>query len=164
MLNILPAIYHIIVKMNIRRFLVSICLTILVVACGKETQSSTQGGGKFVVRVKFSPSLQVGTSGQAGTSNSIMVWGAGFSSRWDGVNQSQALSEITTDEISVTSGQNLPVYITMGNMFDRNCRTVTLEGIQNGKVIKTYNLSLGYKSDLSICVDGLQANKNFIIQ
>lgn len=145
-------------------FITAILFTSLVISCGKETQATTQGGGTFIVRVKISPSLQTGTAGQIPQSNMIQVWGGGFATTWNGSSQTQSLSEISTDEISVTSGQNLPVYCILNNAYDFNCRTVTIEGLQNGKVIKTFVLNMGQKPGSLMCTDGIQINKNFIIQ
>jgi hypothetical protein len=86
--------------------------------------------------------------------------------QWMGNSASQNLSQMISDDISVTSGQNMFCIIQINNMYDFTCRTITAEGIQNGKVIKTYTLEQGYKngSTLIMCIDGVNVTKNFIIQ
>lgn len=144
----------------------SLLLTIGFLSCGKETQSTTQGGGTFVIKATVTPPLQFGkSSAQIPQINIFQLWGSGFLSKWDGNSNSTNLSEIVTDEISVTSGQNLSCFLHITNQYDFVCRTIKLEGIQNGKVIKTYTLSMGFKSSSAdMCTDGYQNQKTFIIQ
>ncbi len=144
----------------------SILLTIGFFSCGKETQSTTQGGGIFVIKATITPPLQFGkSSAQVPQSNLFQLWGSGFLSKWDGNSNSTELSEIMSDEISVTSGQNLSCWFMISNSYDFSCRTIKLEGIQNGKTIKTYTLSMGMGSNgATLCTDGNQNQKSFIIQ
>ena len=141
----------------------AILLAVLVFSCGKETQSTTQGGGTFVIKATISPPLQAGKNGMQ-QSNQVQL-SCVTSQFWSGIDKSTSLSEISTDPISVTSGQNVSCILSISNGYDFVCRTVTLEGIQNGKTIKTYTLSLGYNSSsLTTCIDGNGGHKNFIIQ
>jgi len=43
--------------------IIALFFSLLFYSCGKETQNTTQGGGKFVVTAKISPPLQSGTNG-----------------------------------------------------------------------------------------------------
>jgi hypothetical protein len=145
----------------------AIILAVLVFSCGKESQSTTQGGGTFIVRAKISPPLQSGKTIQSQVSvyNGISLWGLGFSTTWDGSAQTQGISEIISNEISVTSGQNVMAYIRISNLYDFTCRTITLEGIQNGKIIKSYTLNMGYNgSPSAFCTGQLSQNRNFIME
>ena len=136
-------------------------------SCGKETQSTAQGGGVFKVKVTVNPPLQKGIGLSPSEYNSAGVSIAGFlNTGWSGNTNNADLSNFTTEEIAVTNGQNLSVYVYVSNFKDLNCRDVKIEGIQNGKVIKTYNYSMGYKSLLptpNLCLDGNAVQNNFII-
>jgi len=90
----------------------------------------------------------------------------GSSKAWLGQSQSNSISELSTDEIAVTKGQNIGVVAALSNAYDLNCRTITLQGIQNGKIIKTYTLNIGYDGSLTkFCKDGnTTIQKNFIIE
>lgn len=140
----------------------AILLAVLVFSCGKETQTTTQGGGRFIIKATFTPPLQFGQI--VSKYNSTRMYGIGFDVMWDGVSKLYDLFELTTDELSVTSGQNIAFYFNLSNGYDFQCRNVKIEGIQNGKVIKTYNFSMGYSSPTTYCNDGLGINKNFIVQ
>lgn len=142
----------------------SLLLTIGFFSCGKETQSTTQGGGKFYVKAKISPPLQSGKNAMQGLYyNQFQLAIAGSAAKWDGSTNSQILSELVTDEISVTAGQNVVVMVNLANSYDVSCRTVTIEGIQNGRVIKSYTFSMGMSSSSTYCSDGGTQQKNFII-
>jgi hypothetical protein len=147
-----------------KAFVLSIVLTVLIFSCGKETQSSTQGGGTFNLRLTISPPLQFGKNASS-ASNTLFMQATNIQKQWSGNSASQSLSQIISDDISVTSGQNVFCIIQIMNQYDYVCRTVIAEGIQNGKVIKTYNLELGIKdaAAASYCIDGFQNTKNFII-
>ena len=89
----------------------AILLAVLVFSCGKETQTTTQGGGKFIIKATFTPPLQFGKIVSA--YNSTRIWGLGFDIMWDGISKQYDLSELTTDELSVTSGQNIAFYFNL---------------------------------------------------
>ena len=137
-------------------------LAVLVFSCGKETQTTTQGGGRFIIKATFTPPLQFGQI--VSKYNSTRMYGIGFDVVWDGISKQYDLTELTTDDLSVTSGQNIAFYFNLYNGYDFQCRNVKIEGIQNGKVIKTYNFSMGYSSPTTCCNDGFGINKNFIVQ
>jgi hypothetical protein len=150
------------VKISI--ILIGIAFSILLLgSCGKETQSTTQGGGVFKVRVTIDPPLQPGVSSPF-LSNSVNIIMAGNIRGWNGGLQTVPLSTLETDEISVTSGQNVQLFITdFSNIVDRNCRTVKYEAIQNGKINEVHIVSLGYNGSSSLCADGVSVSKNFIM-
>jgi hypothetical protein len=147
-----------------RLSIIALTLQLSILSCGKETQNTTQGGGVFKITAKISPPLQIGVVN--GGMNAFSLGINGSTAQWIGNSASSNLSEITTDELSVTSGQNITSIIYLSNAYDQVCRTVTLEGIQNGKVIKTYNLELGIKDAAKAlyCKDGYQITKNFIAE
>ncbi len=140
----------------------SLTLT-LIISCGKENQTSTNGGGVFKVRVTIDPPLQPGLN--SGAYNSIGISVSTTTKSWTGIQQTKQLSTIETDEISVTKGQNIQFTISSFlNNYDRICRTIKYEAIQNGKVNETHIASLGIDNSGMICADGLMINKNFIIK
>jgi hypothetical protein len=143
--------------------LLSFLLSLGLFSCGKETQSTTQGGGVFKVRITIDPPLQSGMSATSGF-NLVTIQVASALKSWSGTQQTAPLSTFETDEISVTSGQNVQFFISQFiNLYDRNCRSVKYEAIQNGKINETHTLSLGYNGTLS-CADGMTVSKNFIIK
>jgi hypothetical protein len=124
-------------------FTTTLLLTALIVSCGKETQSSTQGGGMFKVRVTITPPLNNG--GAIGNSNTFAVL-LPENYQWNGYLQSSSLSSWQSQEISVTKGQNVQTNLAINTYFDLKCRQVKFEGILNGNVIKTIDLELGQTS------------------
>jgi hypothetical protein len=150
---------------NISIVILALITTLTIFSCGKETQSTTQGGGTFNLKLTISPPLQFGSSPSSGQ-NTLFMQVGNIQKQWMGNSASQNLSQMISDDISVTSGQNMFCIIQINNTYDFTCRTITAEGIQNGKVIKTYTLEQGYKngSTLIMCIDGVNVTKNFIIQ
>lgn len=134
-------------------------------SCGKETQSSTQGGGIFNLKLTIDPPLQFGKNA-SGQINTLLMQTTSTQKQWSGNNVSQSLSQIISDDVSVTSAQNVFCLIQIINGYDNICRTVVAEAVQNGKVIKTFNLELGFKdaTGASYCTDGYQTTKNVVIQ
>ena len=149
---------------NTLKFIGLLLTTLILGSCGKETQSTTQGGGVFKVRVTIDPPLQPGATTTGGI-NFISIAGPSSIKSWIGAQQTSPLSTIETDEISVTSGQNVQFSISnFSNQFDFNCRTVKYEAIQNGKINEVHTVSLGYNGISSVCVDGFIVSKNFIMK
>lgn len=109
---------------------------LLLSSCGKETQNTTQGGGVFKVRVTIDPPLQSGAP-TTGSTNSIALLVSSSGKVWSGGQQTGPLSTLETDEISVTSGQNVQFFIsTFSNMFDRICRTIKSKLFKMAKSMK----------------------------
>lgn len=128
-------------------FTTTLLLTALVVSCGKETQSSTQGGGLFKVRVTITPPLQAGlNSNSIGNYFSIGSTTVTGGTTWLGNSQTLPLSTWESQEYSVTKGQNFGWSIQLNNSYDVQCRQVKIEGLTDNKVFKTYNLELGVQS------------------
>jgi hypothetical protein len=151
------------------KLIVLIVVVLFFNSCGKETQSTTQGGGTFYVRMTISPPLSVGSRNVNGSKfyNSVSLWGPNFNSGWSGSNSSTPLSVLNSTEISVTKGQNITAYWSLSNYKDCKCVTLTFEGIQNGNVIKTYTLNGGLSDTtfLNNCATGNTVTyPNFIIQ
>ncbi len=141
---------------NIKLLSTAILLAVLVFSCGKETQSTTQGGGTFYVRVTINPPLQYGVNPLY---NLVTIGCLTSTKSWNSQNQTSNLSTLQCDEVAVTSGQNIQVTFGMHCLYDHQCRSVLLEGVQNGKVIKTYNYEMGYNS----CKDLYQQFPSFIM-
>jgi hypothetical protein len=153
----------------VKNILISIGIaffSVLLGSCGKETQNTTQGGGVFKVRVTIDPPLQSGTAPNGG-SNAILFNITGVATyTWYGNQRTNALSTIETDELSVTTGQNISIWLqSFSNTYDFMCRTVKIEALQNGKVNETHIFSLGFNNDYTkLCGDGASVSKNFIIK
>lgn len=130
--------------------------TALLLGCGKETQSSTQGGGLFKLKVTFTPPLQ----GPVG-SFQINAPAPSINYVWTG---SPDLSVYESQEYSVTKGQNISVGF-YDNLVVLVCRQVKVEGLLDNKVFKSTTLELGRKSINPIinCKDGTNQQVNFII-
>jgi hypothetical protein len=132
--------------------------TALLLGCGKETQSSTQGGGLFKFKVTITPPLQGSAVGPFQINSSALsinyLWTTG----------SPDLSVYESQEYSVTKGQNISVgfYNTLANNV---CYQVKVEGLLDNKVFKSTTLELGYKSIIPTitCKDGTNQQVNFII-
>lgn len=122
--------------------------TMLMFSCGKETQSSTQGGGIFKIKFTVSPPLPIGLAGTAPytghntfLANIVTLQILG----WNGKDATSPLSTLETNEFSVTKGQNVNVFqLQIGN-FDNVCRTVKCEGLLNGKTTQVFSRELGAK-------------------
>jgi hypothetical protein len=145
---------------------VATLFTIFLFGCGKETQSSTQGGGLFKWRVSVTPALTTGLGGPLGMENALHVMS--YSNYvWDGKNATAPFSVYEDlNEFSVTKGQNLSVMVYLYNRKDLGCRQVKLEGLINGKVFKTFDFETGFKSITNSQLVGCgqsQSTYNFII-
>lgn len=149
-------------------FTATLLLTALVVSCGKETQSSTQGGGICKIRYTITPPLQPGI--RLGIYyNSFAPYS--LNTGWLGTTQTQPLSTTETQEFSVTKGQNVGVGASLQNLYDLVCRQVKVDFLIDNSVKKTVILEMGYsKYDTSdpnnpvlYCKDGVQASLNFIV-
>jgi hypothetical protein len=140
--------------------------TALLLGCGKETQSSTQGGGIFKLRVNINPPLQYGSSGVSGSQyNLFQIISPAGTTLWMGNSQSVDLSSWESPEISVTKGQNLPVTVGLNDLKDLKCHQVKIDGLIDNKVIKSVVLELGQTSLNPIvqCKDVNNTNINFIV-
>jgi hypothetical protein len=143
--------------------------TALLLGCGKETQSSTQGGGLFKVRVTITPPLQSGFTNGGVDFNYFNILASPLAAlyTWYGYNNSSNLSVYESQEYSVTKGQNISVGVGLSNNYDKICRQVTVEGLTDNKVFKTVTLELGVKSTtptMLYCKDSQNPQAiNFII-
>lgn len=145
---------------KIKLIFTSLILSFLIYSCGKENQSTTQSGGKFYVKVTISPPLQLGK-------NMFQIAFVDIVNlkQWNGITGSNPCSELTSFEADVVGGQEIKVDIICQNNEDYLCRTVTLQGILNGKIIKTYSLSMGNdKTNSNFCPNGEETQTIFTIQ
>jgi hypothetical protein len=147
-------------------------LQIIMLSCGKETQSSTQGGGLFKIRYTITPPLQYGFGGTTGTSQNAFtsvcnIQGlSGLTLMWYGNSANLPFSTMETNEFSVTKGQNVGIAaIQILNQIDYQCRTLKIEAIINGKVFNTITKEMGYSSSKPLikCKDFDQNGVNFIM-
>ena len=149
-------------------FTTTLLLTALIVSCGKETQSSTQGGGICKIRYTITPPLQPGIR--------LGAYYNGFSPyspnpSWNGFTQTQALSITETQGFSVTKGQNVTVSAQLSNLFDLVCRQVKVEVLIDNNIKKTVILEMGYtkfdtmdpNNPVLYCKDEVYASFNFIV-
>jgi hypothetical protein len=141
--------------------------TAILLGCGKETQSSTQGGGLFKVKVTITPPLQSGSTSLGANSIQIYAPAPFINYVWVGSSNSSNLSVYESQEYSVTKGQNISVSVlSLSNQYDCICRQVTVEGLTDNKVFKTVTLELGIKSTtppVLYCKDQASAQVNFIV-
>lgn len=152
---------------SIKAIASSFLLTVLIFSCGKETQNSTQGGGKFKIRYTISPALSFGTS--SGNFFNTIATTQGFSGlnlRWFGNSSSSDLTTIETVEYSVTKGQNISIGHVVNND-DKVCRSLKIEGLINGNVFfsttKLLGISGGTPAQPTKCADTDNNSVNFII-
>jgi hypothetical protein len=147
-----------------KAFVLSIVLTVLIFSCGKETQSSTQGGGMCKIRFTISPAIpstyKIPGSAYSFPTN-FQSFISGQSLYWAGAQGT--LSTIETSEFSVTTGQNIPIQ-TKVECSDNICRSIFIECIVNNKSVNSYTKEVGFSSYPSVmCKDGLNPSLNFII-
>ena len=147
-------------------FLIAMLCTVIVFSCGKETQSSTQGGGICKIRITFSPQIPM-TSKFNGFDqpNSFQSVCAGSLLSWNGA-VGNALSTIETPEFSVTKGQNISCQSTSISNYDQICRTVSFECFVNNKSVGLFTKELGIiqlSSPILLCKDHSNNTVNFII-
>jgi len=119
----------------------AILLAVLVFSCGKETQSTTQGGGKLKLVLTSTPTI---TNGEIFIPN-IFNPGAGQGSYLD----IKKNGKVETDEFSVTSGQNFAVTVIGGTT--TGCTTLKLEAFVNGKLIQTISHTAGGQPGTTTC-------------
>lgn len=157
---------------KITPIITALAFVISIISYGKETQSSTQGGGLFKIRYTITPSLQNGLGGTGGTRQNIFtsmcnIQGlSGLNTMWYGGSASAPFSTMETNEFSVTKGQNLGFgAIQILNDIDYQCRTLKIEAIINGKVFNAVIKELGYSSfnPLIKCKDFDQNSVNFVV-
>lgn len=106
---------------------------LLLGSCGKETQSSTQGGGKLVIKLISSPAnntegIVVGNMFNSGTSVKIYL---------PIINS----GKVVTDTFNVTKGQNFPIIIYGG--ITTSCATISVEAYLDGQLYKTKIFNVG---------------------
>jgi hypothetical protein len=120
----------------VKNIIISIgfALSILLLgSCGKETQSTTQGGGKLVIKLTSSP---------ANNTEGIVVsnmFNAGTSAKFyfPIINS----GKVVTDTFNVTKGQNFPIIIYGG--ITTSCATISVEAYLDGKLYKTKIFNVG---------------------
>jgi hypothetical protein len=130
--------------------------TIFLFGCGKETQSSTQGGGLFKYKVTISPSLDTGMGPAIYmgvllprvTVNMVTISAAtGSGYVWHGQTEPKPFSVYEDrNEFSVTKGQNIAVYVNIGNQKNPGCIQIRVDGYIDGKIFKTFNAQGGYQT------------------
>ena len=124
----------------------AILLAVLVFSCGKETQSSTQGGGNLKVKISVYPPLQIGKDSTSLNTN-FNQFGATVDYQtymWNGLNDKSSFISWESQEFAVTKGQNFLVSTLVYNNYDFVCRSVKIEAYLNNVIFKVINLELGF--------------------
>lgn len=124
--------------MTYTRILVSfVGLVAILTSCGKETQSTTQGGGKLQIKLSSVPANNTEAIGVP------LLFSAGTSVKYylptklnDG--------KVVTDTFSVTKGQNFPIWIFGGNA--TSCSNILIEVYLDGKIYKSKSFNVGGES------------------
>jgi hypothetical protein len=119
----------------------AILLTVLVFSCGKETQATTQGGGKLKLVLTSTPTISNGEIIMPNIFNPGTLQGRYIDLKKNG--------KVETDEFSVTSGQNFSVMLYGGSA--TGCTTLKLEAYVNGKLIQTITHTAGGTYGTTTC-------------
>lgn len=154
---------------SIKVITTSIILTVFILSCSKEKQSSTQGGGLFKFKVTFNPPIP-NNPAIADKVNLVYIytnlpelgiynWVTSSSNP-----KPEPFTNYESPEISVTKGQNVSITgISLTNFGDLGCVQTKIEGIQNSRITKTVILNLGYSNATTQCKDFNNTKINFII-
>ena len=134
-------------KTSMKKFIppiLALVCTMILFSCGKETQSSTQGGGTCKISFTITPEMPIkGTLlGTEYFSTFAAVTPVALL-RWSGAT-GMPLASIESPEFSVTKGQNVVIEGIEVNNYDDQCRTVKIECIVNNKIINSFSKELGY--------------------
>ena len=103
-------------------------------SCGKETQSSTQGGGQIYIKLTSSP---------ANNTEAIFVPAVFGEYGMNKIYYPKTVNSgiITTDSFNVVKGQNFPITISGGNT--TTCSNILVEVFLDGKPYKSRIFSVG---------------------
>ena len=119
----------------------AILLAVLVFSCGKETQTTTQGGGKLKLFLTSTPTNTNGVINMPNIFNPGTLQGAYADTKRNG--------KVETDEFAVTQGQNFQVTLYGGTA--TGCTTLKLEAYVNGKLIQTITHTAGGTAGTTTC-------------
>ena len=114
---------------------IGFALSILLLgSCGKETQSTTQGGGKIYIKLTSSP---------ANNTEAIFVPVVFGEFGMNKIYYPKTVNSgiITTDSFNVVKGQNFPITISGGNT--TSCSNILVEVFLDGKLYKSRIFSVG---------------------
>ena len=144
--------------------ILALVCTIIMFSCGKETQSTTQGGGVCKIKITISPEIPMTSKFNNTDYTNSFQSSCGFLLQWTG-SSGFALSTIETPEFSVTKGQNVSCSGTSIANYDEICRTVKIECFVNNKSVGLFTKELGIKSFIPAiyCKDVGNSTVNFII-
>ncbi len=120
---------------------VTVILAALVFSCGKETQSTTQGGGKLKLVLTSTPTNTVGMIQMPNIFNPGSLQGLYQDAKKNG--------KVETDEFAVTKGQNFSVLVYGGTT--NGCTTLKLEAFVDGKLIQTITHTAGGQAGTTTC-------------
>jgi hypothetical protein len=116
-------------------------LAVLVFSCGKETQSTTQGGGKLKLVLTSTPTNTAGVIFMPNIFNPGTSQGMYADTKKNG--------KVETDEFAVTKGQNFSVTLYGGSA--TGCTTLKLEAYVDGKLIQTITHTAGGTYGVTTC-------------
>jgi hypothetical protein len=119
---------------NTLKFIGLLFTTLILGSCGKETQSTTQGGGKLYIKLTSSP---------ANNTEAIFVPAVFGEFGMNKIYYPKTINSgiITTDSFNVVKGQNFPITISGGNT--TSCSNILVEVFLDGKLYRTRNFSVG---------------------
>jgi hypothetical protein len=119
----------------------AILLVVLVFSCGKETQATTQGGGKLKLVLTSTP---LNFAGEIHMPN---IFNPGTSiGRYIDIKKN---GKVETDEFAVTKGQNFSVILYGGTA--TGCTSLKLEAFVDGKLIQTITHTAGGTYGTTTC-------------
>lgn len=153
---------------NIKILTVTSFLVLWLFSCDKEAQKSQQGGGLFKFKIYVSLPLQHGLNGSSVSFNNIIInTNTTIGLWWMGQSNNIQFADWTSEEISVVKEQNISVSLSLTNAYDNVCRSLKIEGIQNGKILKSMTYELGRSNStppITYCKDGSGININFVVE
>ncbi len=120
---------------------IALILTVIIISCSKETQSTTQGGGKLKLVLTSSPTNTVGMIQMPN------IFNPGTTTSY--YQDTKKNGKVETDEFAVTKGQNFSVLVYGGT--STGCTTLKLEAFVDGKLIQTISHTAGGNYGTTTC-------------
>ena len=135
-------------------FALIVSSAVFILGCDDEDSSTIGGGGRIYFKVTFNPPLD----------SAYAYIFSGAVSATTPPTQRVTVTELTTDEMAVTKGQNLPVSINAQSLHPSNyCSTVQVKAFLNGSQFDVHTYNMGGVTPPRTCPDGFQQNYNLII-
>jgi hypothetical protein len=140
-------------------FTLIVSSAVFILGCDDEDSSTIGGGGRLSFQVTLNPPLDsASVSFSAGNTGGIL------NESTPGIG---TVSGFTTDELAVTKGQNLEVFIHVASAHLTDyCSNVQVKALLNGSQfnVRTYNMGgAPTGTNPNTCPDGYEQEYNFII-